>query len=204
MFVTNWNSTTKIQKISEITNFFRHYFLSRTEVIDLNNKLLMMNIHTSFKQAFLLFFIALPICFVGCTKKASNKAQMAQKEETVALGKVNVLTASDFKKKIMDYESHPDEWVFAGSRPAIIDFYTTWCGPCKMMAPMVESLAGKYAGKIDFYKVDIDQEPELASVFGIRSIPTFLFIPLKGNPTMQMGAMQKEDFEEIIGKMMGK
>lgn len=160
----------------------------------------MMNIHTSFKQAFLLFFIALPICFVGCTKKAP----VAQKEKTVVLGKVNVLTASDFKKKIMDYESHPDEWVFAGSRPAIIDFYTTWCGPCKMMAPMVESLAGKYAGKIDFYKVDIDQEPELASVFGIRSIPTFLFIPMKGNPTMQMGAMQKEDFEEIIGKVMGK
>ena len=104
----------------------------------------------------------------------------------------------------MDYESHPNEWVFAGYRPAIIDFYTTWCGPCKMMAPMVESLAGKYAGKIDFYKVDIDQEPELASVFGIRSIPTFLFIPMKGNPTIQMGAMQKEDFEEIIGKMMGK
>ena len=119
-------------------------------------------------------------------------------------GKVHSLTASDFRKKIMDYESHPEEWVFAGSRPAIIDFYATWCGPCKMMAPMVESLAGKYAGKIDFYKVDIDQEPELASVFGIRSIPTFLFIPMKGNPTIQMGAMQKEDFEEIIGKMMGK
>ena len=70
-----------------------------------------------------------------------------------------------------------------------------------MMAPMVESLAGKYAGKIDFYKVDIDQEPELASVFGIRSIPTFLFIPMKGNPTIQMGAMQKEDFEGLIDKI---
>ena len=124
--------------------------------------------------------------------------------QSASVGKVQVLTASDFRKKVMDYESHPEEWVFAGSRPAIIDFYTTWCGPCKMMAPLVESLAGKYAGKIDFYKVDIDQEPELASVFGIRSIPTFLFIPMKGNPTMQMGAIQKEDFEEIIGKMMGK
>lgn len=162
----------------------------------------MMNIHTSFKQAFLLFFIALPICFVGCTKKASNKAQVAQKEKTVILGKVNVLTTTDFKKKIIDYESHPDEWVFVGSRPAVIDFYTTWCGPCKMMSPVVESLAQKYAGKIDFYKVDIDQEPELASVFGISSIPTFLFIPMKDNPTIQMGAMQREDFEEIILKVM--
>ena len=124
--------------------------------------------------------------------------------QSASAGKVQVLTASDFRKKIMDYESHPDEWGFAGSRPAIIDFYTTWCGPCKMMAPMVESLAGKYVGKIDFFKVDIDQEPELASVFGIRSIPTFLFIPMKGKPTIQMGAMQKEDFEEIIGKVMGK
>ncbi len=122
--------------------------------------------------------------------------------QSASVGKVQSLTASDFRKKIMDYESHPDEWVFAGSRPAIIDFYATWCGPCKMMAPMVESLAGKYAGKIDFYKVDIDQEPELASVFGIRSIPTFLFSPMKGNPTIQMGAMQKEDFEEIIGKVI--
>lgn len=94
-------------------------------------------------------------------------------------------------EKIMDYEAHPDEWVFAGSRPAVIDFYTTWCGPCKMMAPVVESLAEKYAGKIDFYKVDIDQESELASVFGISSIPTFLFIPVKGKPSVQMGAMQR-------------
>ena len=124
--------------------------------------------------------------------------------QSASVGKVQVLTASDFRKKIMDYESHPDEWVFAGSRPAIIDFYATWCGPCKMMAPLVESLAGKYAGKIDFYKVDIDRESELASVFGISSIPTFLFIPVKGKPSVQMGAMQKEDFEGLIDKIKTK
>ena len=143
---------------------------------------------------------------VESESKAEKAGQSVagSRNQSASAGKVQVLTASDFRKKIMDYESHPEEWVFAGSRPAIIDFYTTWCGPCKMMAPMVESLAGKYAGKIDFYKVDIDQEPELASIFGIRSIPTFLFIPKEGNPTMQMGAMQKEDFEEIIGKVMKK
>ena len=149
----------------------------------------------------------LPSRVESVSKAGAEKADQSvagSSNLSASAGKVQVLTASDFRKKIMDYESHPEEWVFAGSRPAIIDFYATWCGPCKMMVPLVESLAGKYAGKIDFYKVDIDQEPELASVFGIRSIPTFLFIPMKGNPTIQMGAMQKEDFEEIIGKMMGK
>lgn len=131
---------------------------------------------------------------------SSNDCREVGKTEKA---KVQYLTTSDFRKKIMDYEAHPEEWVFAGSRPAVIDFYTTWCGPCKMMAPVVESLAEKYAGKIDFYKVDIDRESELASVFGISSIPTFLFIPMKGKPSVQMGAMQKEDFEEIIGKVMG-
>ena len=159
------------------------------------------------KKIILAAILFLPF-LVSCSQNRKAPAVSPQptvgKTEKNETAKVQYLTTSDFRKKIMDYEAHPDEWVFAGSRPAVIDFYTTWCGPCKMMAPMVESLAGKYAGKIDFYKVDIDQEPELASVFGIRSIPTFLFIPMKGNPTMQMGAMQKEDFEEIIGKVMGK
>ena len=136
--------------------------------------------------------------------ESTGNAASGNSKQSASDGKVHSLTASDFRKKIMDYESHPEEWVFAGSHPAVIDFYTTWCGPCKMMAPVIESLAQHYAGKVDFYKVDIEQEPELAAVFGIRSIPTFLFIPMKGNPTIQMGAMQKEDFEEIIGKMMGK
>lgn len=144
---------------------------------------------------------------VSCSQNrkapAASPQTTVEKSEKTEKAKVQYLTTSDFRKKIMDYEAHPEEWVFAGSRPAVIDFYTTWCGPCKMMAPVVESLAEKYAGKIDFYKVDIDRESELASVFGISSIPTFLFIPMKGKPSVQMGAMQKEDFEEIIGKVMG-
>ena len=97
-----------------------------------------------------------------------------------------------------------EEEVLKSDVPVLVDMFATWCGPCKMMAPMVESLAGKYAGKIDFYKVDIDQESELASVFGISSIPTFLFIPVKGKPSVQMGAMQKEDFEGLIDKIKTK
>ena len=115
------------------------------------------------------------------------------------------LNTEDFKKNIMNYDEHPQEWVFEGNRPAIIDFYATWCGPCKMTAPIIERLARKYKGQIDFYKVDIDQERELAQIFGIRSIPTFLFIPMKGQPTAQMGAMQLADFEDIIeSELLGK
>ena len=153
------------------------------------------------KKIILAAILFLPF-LVSCSQNRKAPAVFPQtavgKTETT---KVQYLTTSDFRKKIMDYEAHQDELVFAGSRPAVIAFYTTWCGPCKMMAPVVESLAGKYAGKIDFYKVDIDQESELASVFGISSIPTFLFIPVKGKPSVQMGAMQKEDFEGLIDKI---
>uniref|UniRef100_UPI003FEEE2CA thioredoxin n=1 Tax=Prevotella sp. TaxID=59823 RepID=UPI003FEEE2CA len=151
--------------------------------------------------AAVLFLPFLVSCSQNRKAPAVSPQTAEEKSEKTETAKVQYLTTSDFRKKIMDYEAHPDEWVFAGSRPAVIDFYTTWCGPCKMMAPVVESLAGKYAGKVDFYKVDIDQESELASVFGISSIPTFLFIPVKGKPSVQMGAMQKEDFEERIDKI---
>ena len=172
-----------------------------------------MNINSGIKQAVILtigimavvLFLPFLVSWSQNRKAPAVSPQPAVgKTEKNETAKVQYLTTSDFRKKIMDYEAHPDEWVFAGSRPAVIDFYTTWCGPCKMMAPVVESLAGKYAGKIDFYKVDIDQESELASVFGISSIPTFLFIPVKGKPSVQMGAMQKEDFEGLIDKIKTK
>ena len=137
------------------------------------------------------------------SKAGAEKADQSvagSSNQSASAGKVQVLTASDFRKKIMDYESHPEEWVFAGSRPAVIDFYTTWCGPCKMMAPVVESLAQHYAGKVDFYKVDIDQEPELASVFGIRSIPTFLFIPMKGIPLCRWALCRRKISRKSSGK----
>ena len=128
--------------------------------------------------------------------------KMMADNDYVGSGKVGYLTTTEFKKKVMDYDLHPREWVFEGDRPVIIDFYATWCRPCKMTAPIVENLAKDYKGKIDFYKVDIDKEQELAAAFGIQSIPTFLFVPVKGNPTMQTGAMQTGDFEEIIKSIL--
>ena len=164
----------------------------------------------------IILYLVTALTLVGCSskeKKTSQQEQNVPKQEQNSLkqieatlstdksstnGKVANLTTADFKQKVMDYEAHPQEWVFAGHRPVVIDFYATWCRPCKMMSPIVEQLTKQYAGKVDFYKVDIDQEPELASVFGIQSIPTFLFIPMKGKPTAQTGMMEKEEMEKVI------
>lgn len=102
----------------------------------------------------------------------------------------------------MDYEKNPGEWKYKGTRPAIIDFYATWCGPCRLTSPVLDSLSVKYEGRIDVYKVDVDKERELASMFAIQSIPAFLFIPVGGQPVMQVGAMSREDFERITNETL--
>ncbi|HEU4576046.1 MAG TPA: thioredoxin domain-containing protein [Chitinophagaceae bacterium] len=107
------------------------------------------------------------------------------------------LSTQDFKDKIFDYTKEK-EWKFAGSRPVIIDFYADWCGPCRMVAPVLEQLSDEYAGRLDIYKVDTEVEQELAAVFGIRSIPSFLFIPLEGPPSLEPGAFPKHVFKQII------
>jgi thioredoxin len=107
------------------------------------------------------------------------------------------ISTQDFKDKVFDYETEK-EWKYKGSLPAIIDFYADWCGPCKMVAPILEELAREYEGKIVIYKVDTERELELSGLFGIQSIPTFLFIPLDGQPMMQPGAFPKKVFKQVI------
>src|SRR5688572_18179015 len=107
------------------------------------------------------------------------------------------LTTQDFKDQIFDYEKE-ENWLFKGSLPAIIDFYADWCGPCKMVAPLLEELSEEFNGKVNIYKLDTEKEAELSGLFGIQSIPTFLFIPLKGAPVMQRGALPKHIFKQII------
>ncbi len=107
------------------------------------------------------------------------------------------LTTQDFKENIFNYDTEK-EWKFKGTVPAIIDFYADWCGPCKAVAPVLEELADEYKDQLVIYKVDTDAEMELAAVFGIRSIPTFLFIPVNDDPMMQPGAFPKKVFKEII------
>ena len=113
------------------------------------------------------------------------------------------LTTQDFKEKVFDYETEK-EWKFNGDVPAIIDFYADWCGPCKAVAPVLEELSEEYSGKLVIYKVDTEKEAELSSVFGIQSIPTFLFIPVSGVPMQQRGAFPKKVFKEVIEERLLK
>ncbi len=114
------------------------------------------------------------------------------------------LTKADFLTRVANYEANPNEWKFLGERPALIDFYATWCGPCKVIAPVLEDLAKEYNGKIYIYKIDTDAEPELAAAFGIQSIPTLYFIPMNGEPQMAQGAMPKESFKKAIDDFLLK
>ena len=107
------------------------------------------------------------------------------------------LTTETFKEKVFNYDINK-EWKFEGDKPCLIDFYADWCGPCRMVAPVLEELAKEYDGKLNIYKVDTDKEQELAMVFGIQSIPSLLFVPKDGQPQMAMGALPKETFKKAI------
>lgn len=113
------------------------------------------------------------------------------------------LTTEEFKQKVFDY-TKSQEWKYEGELPAIIDFYADWCGPCKMVSPVLEELAKEYDGKLLIYKVDTEKEAELSAVFGIRSIPTFLFIPAEGDPMIQPGAFPKSVFKQVIDEHLVK
>jgi thioredoxin 1 len=113
------------------------------------------------------------------------------------------LTKETFLTKVFNFEANKD-WKFEGELPCIIDFYADWCQPCKMVAPILEELSEEYKGKVNIYKVDTEQEVELAGAFGIRSIPSILFCPKDGQPQMAMGALPKETFKKAIADVLLK
>lgn len=113
------------------------------------------------------------------------------------------LTKQTFLEKVFDFENNK-EWKFQGELPALIDFYADWCGPCKMVAPVLEELSEEYAGKINIYKIDTEVEQELAAAFGIRSIPSLLFIPKDEQPQMAQGALPKDALKEAIENVLLK
>jgi len=111
------------------------------------------------------------------------------------------LTKQTFLDKVFNFEVNKD-WKFEGELPAIIDFYADWCGPCKMVAPILEELSTEYNGKINIYKIDTEAEQELAAAFNIRSIPSMLFIPMNGQPQMAVGALPKDALKNTISKVL--
>jgi len=114
------------------------------------------------------------------------------------------LTKAEFLKKVTDFETNPKVWKYLGDKPCIIDFYATWCGPCKLVAPILEDLAKDYNGKINIYEVDIDAEQEITNAYGIQSIPTIFFCPMNGIPQVSQGAMPKDAFIKAINEILLK
>ena len=118
--------------------------------------------------------------------------------------KVKQLTYKEFLKKVWNFENNPNTFVYKGKLPAVIDFYADWCGPCRRVAPVMEKLAEEYDGQLLVYKINVDQEKELANAFQVKSIPMVLFIPLEGQPMMQVGAMQEAEYKKVVEEQLIK
>ena len=154
-----------------------------------------------------LIFASLFLSFMltGCAGKSKDTKAEEQKVAVVenAISTIR-LTKAEFLAKVSNFEANPNEWKYLGDKPCIVDFYATWCGPCKTIAPILEELAGQYKGQIYIYEVDVDAEPELANAFGIQSIPTLFFCPMKGDQQIMQGGMPKESFEKAIAEILLK
>ena len=179
------------------------------------------------KKSLYLLAGVLFISIVGCQGQSDAKPEgqpessiektgTAAKQVEATMAETNTarqaplhITKADFLRLVMDYEKSPDKWAFKGDVPCVIDFYADWCAPCRITSPILEELSGEYAGRINIYKVDIEQERELASVFGVQSIPTFLFCPVTGSPTISSGIANtpeatKEMFRKQIEELLLK
>jgi len=145
------------------------------------------------------FFIAvmLLVAFTSFAQSVINTKEEASNE-------VIVLTKKDFLEKIYNYEKNRDRFVYEGSMPCIIDFYADWCPPCKTVDPILKELAKEYKGKIKIYKINTDNERELAQTFRIQNIPTYFFIPAKREPASAIGALPRESFVKVIEEFLLK
>lgn len=150
---------------------------------------------------------------VSCTSTNGTKQSISNdgdateqnlKTNNNNMAKTINLTREQFLAKVANIEANPQEWKYLGDKPAIIDFYADWCGPCKVVAPILEELAGEYADDIYIYKVDTEAEQQLSAEFGIRSIPSLLFVPMEGQPQMAQGALPKDALKEAINEVLLK
>jgi len=164
-----------------------------------------------------LILVAVFLTTLSCGSKATeNNNNKVSNETSVSSAENSSNTSSQnkgtikldkekFLNRVMDYETNTQEWVYEGNKPALIDFYADWCGPCKITSPILEELADEYAGEIYIYKIDTDVEKELASVFGVRSLPTFLYVPMEGKPYMSAGiARSPEETKQMFRDQIDK
>lgn len=151
---------------------------------------------------------------IGCNSQQTPEAEIKKDEKVEAAPIVQNdkpvnLNKTLFLERIVDYEKNPGQWNYKGELPGVINFYADWCRPCRITSPILEELALEYSGKIQFYKVDVQAEQELASIFGIQAIPSFLFIPKNAQPVMSSGIaatpeMTKEMFRQQINEILLK
>jgi thioredoxin len=149
------------------------------------------------KLTFILLFLA-SLSMNACNSNAGANDGTPGSTD----GQVVKLTAESFQQLVWDYKKNPQEWVFKGDQPVIIDFYADWCRPCKMVGPIMEELSKEYKGKVRIYKVNTDEQRELAGLFQIQSIPAMLFIPKNGKPQMSVGAQQKPAYVDMIKNVL--
>lgn len=167
------------------------------------------------KTNLLVVTMTLVFILVSCTSAGrktglnnvapDQEANITKTKNSMTTAKKTIqLTRADFLSKVANFEENSDQWVYLGDKPCIIDFYADWCGPCKMIAPILEELAAEYEGQIYIYKVDTEAEQQLASDFGIRSIPSLLFVPMGEAPQMAQGALPKDAFKQAIEEVLLK
>jgi len=156
-------------------------------------------------KKFLLMMLIATVGLTACNAQAKTEQQPEPTKKETKMKKTIQLTKAGFLTKIANYEANPQEFKYLGDKPALIDFYADWCGPCKAIAPVLEELAAEYEGEIYIYKIDTEAEQELAALFGIRSIPSLLFIPMGDEqPQMAQGALPKPNLKEAIEKVLLK
>ncbi|MFA8300118.1 MAG: thioredoxin [Hyphomicrobiales bacterium] len=151
------------------------------------------------------FILSFVIASCGNSNKANEVKETKSENSSVPeAGKPEYLTYNTFIDKVWDFENSPKEWKYKGKLPAIIDFYADWCGPCKRIAPIMEKIAKEYEGKLVVYKIDTDKQKELASVFQIQSLPSVLFVPVDGQPMMQIGALPEAEYYKVVKEQLLK
>ena len=161
------------------------------------------------KKLLAISFVLLAL-FNSCGSSDKNKKEENNKSVTASESTANektyvkVMSYKDFIKNVWDFETNADEFMFKGDKPCVIDFYATWCGPCKMVAPILEKLAQEYDGKVDFYKVDTDMEQKLAMILKIQYLPTVFFAKEGTQPEKSVGAKDEAFFREQINKLLGE